>query len=307
MNHAASLLATHSQKLYALIDAKKDEAMPIRKTSLLWTASLAAVTAGGLSACGAPDEAAETAPPAQSSSADAAGPDLQGEGGEGGEGGEAGGEFGIDPALAETDPVVFLSAIEVMRAHYLAGLAALEAGDGAAAAEMFSHPVSEIYIDFEPVIEARGGAVMLEEMNRAAVLHFQDSSDEEIREAVSLVLGLLDENAAAAPSSDMSPAQVDAAVLIDLGERAALQYGFVQGEAAGGEAWLDAYGFNAAAQGYADGRLAAIEEADPTLAAALRTLLARLDAALGAYDGPADAAPERDAINNALEAARGAL
>ena len=282
--------------------------MPVRKTSLLWTASLAAVTAGGLSACGAPEGQPEAAPSSQSAPADeSAGPDLAGEGGEGGEGGEAGGEFGIDPALAENDPVIFLSAIEVMRAHYLAGLAALEAGNRAAAAEMFSHPVSEIYIDFEPVIEARGGAVMLEEMNRAAVLHFQDASDEEIREAVAVVLELLDANEAAAPSADMTPAEVDAAVLIDLGERAALQYGFARGEAAGGEAWLDAYGFNAAAQAYAEGRLEAIEAADPTLAAGLRTMLVRLDEALRQYDGPADDAPEPEAVNTALEAARGAL
>lgn len=168
--------------------------MAIRKTPLLWTASLAAISAGTLSACEAPDDAAgpPSAPSAMAQSA--AGPDLQGEGGEGGEGGEAGGEFGIDLALAETDPVVYLSAIEVMRAHYLAGLAALENGERAAASEMFAHPVSEIYLDFEPVIEARGGTVMLDDMNHASVLHFQGASTEEIEAAVAVVLGLLDAN-----------------------------------------------------------------------------------------------------------------
>lgn len=282
--------------------------MAIRKTPLLWTASLAAIAATGVAGCEAPDDTSRPASAEQAAPAgDESAPDLQGEGGEGGEGGEAGGEFGIDPARAETDPVVYLSAIEVMRAHYLAGLAALEAGDRAAAAEMFSHPVSEIYIDFEPVIEARGGTVMLEEMNHAAVLHFQGASVEEIEAAVAAVLGLLDENEQAAPSSGMSPARVDAAVLIDLGERAALQYGFVQGATAGGEAWLDAFGFNAAAQGYAEGRMDAIAAEDPTLAAGLRTLLSRLDEALGAYDGPADGAPAPEAVNNALEAARSAF
>ena len=282
--------------------------MAIRKTPLLWTASLAAVTAGGLSACGAPEQTSGPAPSEQAGPAgDASGPDLRGEGGEGGEGGEAGGEFGIDPALAQSDPVVFLSAIEVMRAHYLAGLAALEAGDGAAAAEMFSHPVSEIYIDFEPVIEARGGTVMLDEMNRAAVLHFQDASVETIRDAVGVVLRRLDENAAVAPAGEMSPERVDAAVLIDLGERAALQYGFARGDSGGGEAWLDAYGFNAAAQGYAEGRLEAIENTDLTLAAGLRTMLIRLDEALGVYAGPPNTAPTSEAIASAVEAARAAL
>lgn len=280
--------------------------MAVRKTPLLWTASLAAITAGGLAACDAsPSDAggpaAQTAQTTQS-----AAPDLQGEGGEGGEGGEAGGEFGIDPALAETDPVVFLSAIEVMRAHYLAGLAALDAGERAAASEMFSHPVSEIYIDFEPALEARGGMLMLDEMNRAAVLHYQGASNDEIEAAVAVVLDLLDANEAVAPAGDVTRARVDAAVLIDLGERAALQYGFVQG-GAGGEAWLDAFGFNAAAQRYADGRMEAIADADPTLAAALRTLLARLNDGLGAFEGAGDEAPAPEAITSAVEAARGAL
>lgn len=280
--------------------------MAVCKTPLLWTASLAAITAGGLAACEAPpsDTSAPAAQSAQSVDNTAPAPDT--DGGEAGEGGEAGGESGIDPVLAETDPVIFLSAIEVMRAHYLAGLAALDAGERAAASEMFSHPVSEIYIDFEPVLEARGGTLMLEEMNRAAVLHFQGASNEEIESAVAVVLDLLDVNEAVAPSSDMTRERVDAAVLIDLGERAALQYGFVQGGARG-EAWLDAFGFNAAAQRYADGRMDAIADADPTLAAALRTLLLRLDDGLGAYEGPGQDGPDPASLTNAVEAARGAL
>lgn len=286
--------------------------MAIRKTPVFWTASLAAITAGGLVACEAPDDrpAAGGDHAAAASSHASAGHGEGGEGGEAGEageGGEEGGEFGIDTEAAATDPVVYLSAIEVMRAHYLAGLAALQAGERAAASEMFSHPVSEIYIDFEPVIEARGGTVMLEEMNQAAVLHFQGASREEIEAAVAVVLDLLDANEAVAPMSDESQARIDAAVIVDLGERAALQYGFVQSDAAAGEAWLDAYGFNAAAQSYAEGRLAAIAREDAELGAALQSVLSALEAALGAFDGPAPDAPAPAAVSDAVQAARAAL
>lgn len=105
----------------------------------------------------------------------------------------------------------------------------------------------------------------------------------------------------------MNQARIDAAVLIDLGERAALQYRFVQGETVGGEAWLDAYGFNAAAQSYAEGRLEAIAAEDPTLAAGLRTMLSRMQEAFSAFDGPGAQAPAAEALTSAVEAARGAL
>ena len=44
---------------------------------------------------------------------------------------------GIDPDRARQDPVIYLGA-EVIRAHYLAGIDALEMGDRAAVAEMFA-------------------------------------------------------------------------------------------------------------------------------------------------------------------------
>ncbi|XBQ15069.1 MAG: hypothetical protein ABL308_08855 [Oceanicaulis sp.] len=301
--------------------------MAIRKTPLFWTASLAAVAAGSLGACGEPETGRESADQVELTDPEAlrdgeaaitasddeagtqtetaaAGPDLEGEGGEGGEGGEAGGEFGIDPAIAADDPVVYLSAIEVMRAHYLAGLAALEAGDRSAASEMFSHPVSEIYIDFEPVIEERGGTVMLEEMNEAAVLHFQGASDEEIRNAVVTVLELLDQNEEVAPAPRTEQALVDAEVLLDLADRAALQYGFAAGETAGGEAWLDAYGFNAAAQIYARRKTEAIILERPDLAQAIAELLVVMESAFSDYDGPDESAPSPQAVADAAEALR---
>lgn len=291
--------------------------MAIRKSPLLWTASLAAVAAGSLGACGEPaaDDAAgagERAEPAAASPEEQARAALAGEGGgeggEGGAGGEAGGgEFGVDPALAAEDPVVYLSAVEVMRAHYLAGLAALQAGDRAAASGMFAHPVSEIYVDFEPVAGERGAPSAMEAMNQAAVLHFQEASDDEIREAVRRVIALLDETAAAAPAPRTSEAQVDAEVILDLADRAALQYGFAMGEESNEEAWLDAYGFNAATQFYARRRAEGLAEAMPALGRPLADLLVTLETALGDYDGPDQSAPSAEDVADAVQAYRNRL
>ncbi|MGJ3233124.1 MAG: hypothetical protein ACFE0P_15145 [Oceanicaulis sp.] len=284
--------------------------MGIAKSPLFWTASLAALAAGSLSACGEPasDTGAEPAETAEASPQDQANAALAGEGGgEGGEGGEGGGEFGIDPAVAGEDPVVYLSAVEVMRAHYLAGLAALNAGDRAAAAGMFSHPVSEIYVDFEPVATGRGAPSAMEAMNQAAVLHFQEASDDEIRTAVQEVLRLLDETEAAAPAPRTSAAQVDAEVILDLADRAALQYGLAMGDAGTGEAWLDAYGFNAATQFYARRKSEGLTEAMPRLGRPLSDLLVTLETALGDYDGPDEAAPSPEAVATKVQAYRNTL
>lgn len=277
--------------------------MTIRKSPLLWTASLAAVSLGACGDHGADtDGQAETAQAGAQSQAEAA---LAGEGG--GEGGEAGGEFGIDPDVAAEDPVVYISAVEVMRAHYLAGLAALHAGDRAAASGMFAHPVSEIYVDFEPVANERGAPSAMEAMNQAAVLHFQEASDEEIRTAVQEVIRLLDEIEAAAPAPRTSEAQVDAEVILDLADRAALQYGLAMGDEANEEAWLDAYGFNAAVQFYTRRRAEGLAEAMPDLGRPLSDLLVTLETALGDYDGPAQSAPTAEDVAESVQAYRNTL
>ncbi|MEQ8406241.1 MAG: hypothetical protein RKE49_14190 [Oceanicaulis sp.] len=287
--------------------------MAIRKSPLIWTASLAAIAAGSLSACGEPAgqdrAAAETAQGAEDEEygASEAEPAPADEGGEAGEGGEGGGEGGIDASVAADDPVVYISAIEVMRAHYLAGLAALQAGERQAASAMFSHPVSEIYVDFEPVALERGAPSMMEEMNRAAVLHFQDASDDEIRAAVQEVLRLLDETEAAAPAPRTSQAQVDGEVILDLADRAALQYGFASAADFAGESWLDAYGFNAAVQFYARRKADGLMETMPAIGAPLSDLLVTLETALGDFDGPGESAPSPEALAASVRAYRNAI
>jgi len=172
---------------------------------------------------------------------------------------------------------------------------------------MFSHPVSEIYVDFEPVALERGAPSMMEEMNRAAVLHFQEASDDEIREAVQEVLRLLDETEAAAPAPRTSQAQVDGEVILELADRASLQYGFASAADMAGESWLDAYGFNAAAQFYARRKADGLMETMPAIGGSLADLLVTLETALGDFDGPAEAAPSPEDLAASVQAYRNAL
>ncbi|MEO1040130.1 MAG: hypothetical protein AAFX09_11335 [Pseudomonadota bacterium] len=263
-------------------------------TASLSGASLAALALAG---CGAPQETAASQSQTGAMTAPAG---EAGEGGFGGEAGEAGGEFGIDPDAAMTDPVIYISAVEVMRAHYIAGLAALDLGDRAAAAEMFSHPISEIYVDLEPVVEARGGASIMEALNQAAVLHFQGADETQLRSAVDAVLAGLDDTLAAAPEPSGSAAAVEAGVLVDLIERAVLQYALVSENE---HAWLDGYGLSGAANGRAPTALSLIAEADTEASLAFLRALALLERAYPGAEPPETLGVERSELDAALTAA----
>ncbi|PWE16733.1 hypothetical protein DDZ18_11040 [Marinicauda salina] len=200
--------------------------------------------------------------------------------------------------------MLYRSAIEVMRAHYIAGLAALDNGDRAIASEMFSHPISEIYVDLEPVIESLGGQAMMDEMNRAAVLHFQDASGDEIRAAVDEVVRLLDVNQDVAPEADPAAAPaVHAAVLASLIERAALQYEFAAQQEDASGAWLDGYGLERAAARYAETTLDDVRAADADGASAIADALDLLATAYPGAQPPETYDPEPAVVLEAANAA----
>jgi hypothetical protein len=244
----------------------------------------------------ASDGAAETAPNYA----------MAGEGEGEGAGGNSGGEFGIDPDAAANDPVVYLTALEVMRAHYVAGLAALDAGERSAGAAMFAHPISEIYVDLEPVIEERGVESFIDTLNAASVAPYEGASEDEIEARVNDVLAALDRAEAAAPAAD-DMVEVHARVLADLIERAALQYEFARREPAAGEAYLDGYGFAHTAAQWADAHMAEIEGEHGEFAEAARMAVERLQAVFETPVPPESYAYTADEVVEASEGVQSAL
>ena len=180
----------------------------------------------------------------------------QGEGGEGGEG-------GVDPAAAATDPVAYLTALDIIRAHYLAGIAMLDVeGSRLPAGEMFAHPISEVYIDLEPVFEARGVALFMDDMTDAVELALGDASAADVEAAAAKVLAALDAAADKAPASDRSALQIEAALTAGMFERAAKQYDAATSTGGTDEAWLDGYGFWKVAEARAATLLTALDARD---------------------------------------------
>lgn len=291
--------------------------MGIKRRTRIWTTVGTAALLGGLAGCSEPagDTPADEVPQSQaeqhdtSAAADhAAEPAAPAGGwseGEGeGEGGSGGGEFGIDPAAAESDPVVYMIALEVMRAHYLAGIDAYRAGDRTAGAEMFAHPINEIYIDFEPVLENLGAPLFGDTMTDASVAPYSGAGEDEVVARVDDVLVAIDDAAGYAPQSDASEAEVHARVLADLLERGALQYRVAASDAAAGEAYLDGYGFAKAAERYSASHMDVIAAANPALAGAFAGIIDQLNAAFPTALRPDTLDTDADALVNAVTAAK---
>ena len=213
---------------------------------------------------------------------------------QGGEGGEAGGEGGIDPARAETDPVEFLIAMDVIAAHFAAGLDIYRDGDATAAGEMFAHPIAEVYSDLEEVLARLGVTPFREEMESASTLALDSAPLAEVEQAVAAVRTALQAAEAHAPPPGAIP-KVQALVIADMADRAAAQYEVALREPGQLEPYLDGYGFTRAAALRA-GRLGP-ELRAANLGPVLEAIEAMLAALAPAYPSasrpaaPADAAP----------------
>jgi hypothetical protein len=196
------------------------------------------------------------------------------EGGEGGEGGEA----GIDATRAAEDPVVYLAGLDVIAAHYHAGRDAYEAGAAEAAGQMFAHPIGEIYVELEPLLQTLGVAPFQDLMEKASELALARAPKEDVARTAEAVLSALEAAARKAPKGEASEVSVAARVVVDLLDRAARQYANAASEQTL-EPYLDGYGFDRAARARAERALPAITAASGPVADAIRSALAALERA----------------------------
>ena len=258
---------------------------------------------GGLVACGnevettpAPtetaavedtDTAATQTPDAQTDTSSYAmsGGEGEGEGGEG-EGGEGeGGEGGVDLAAASQDPAVYRSALAMTEAHIRAGIDALDAGERRAAGEMFAHPVSEILLDFEPVLVQQGVEPFAQKLSDASAAVFAEESAEDLRARAEDIIATLRAAADKAPEGSDSEAVVEAKVIADQIDRATAQYDSATRTDAY-EPYLDGYGFYRTASALLNDHRAAIEADAPEFAEQADAVLAILANAYPTADRP---------------------
>ncbi len=251
-------------------DPERRPAVAVTRRTKLWLGLGAFVTLGGA------DGALAQPAPAPAAT----------QGGEGGEGGEG----GVDPERAATDPVAYLLALEIVAAHYLVGRGVYAAGEAQAAAELFAHPVAEVYVALEPVFEARGVPPFREAMEAATTLALDRKPQAEVMAAVDAVLAALDGAARKAPGAGATLG-VRARILGELVDRAALQYAIAL-RSPEREPYLDGVGFFLAARAGAERVLPALDAAGRRKEA--EAIRGALGALARAYPGLAPPAPPLD-------------
>jgi len=203
-----------------------------------------------------------------------------GEAGPGGEGGE-GGEAGIDVAAAETDPVEYGVALQVIAAHYYAGLAAYEAKETDAGAQMFAHGLSEVYVEMEAVFRKRGVTDLGKKLEAAVQAASSHAPNDKVRRSVNAVLTALAAAKKASPKSGASTLTVGTEIVANLINRAATQYNAARDDKAL-EPYLDGLGFVVAARTEAAKLLPQLRRTHKQKAA---TIEAALKLAQQAYPG----------------------
>jgi hypothetical protein len=170
----------------------------------------------------------------------------EGEGGEGAEGGE-GGEGGIDVAATENDPVEYNIALQVIAAHYYAGLAAYEAKQQEAGAQMFAHGLSEVYVAMEDVFKRRGVNDLGKALEAAVEAATANKPVKDVQARVRDVLKALAAAEQAGPKFNGAAMAIKAKVVGDMVHRAAAQYETVVKDPKNLESYLDGLGFATAA------------------------------------------------------------
>lgn len=251
------------------------------KTGKIWLGVGVAVVAGATPAARA-DDLLSTAASVQVSQAIRAASfvlaqNTQGQGGE-----NETGEGGIDAEAADKDPVKYGIALQVIAAHYRAGLAAYEAGETTAGTQMFAHGHVEVYATMEDVFKKRGVNDLGAKIEAAIAAANSKAPPADVRKAVDDVYAALARAETAGPKSALSSRAVKAQVIADMLDRAAAQYVLAQKKDATLETYLDGLGFALAAQTQAAAVLPEIEKVNPDAAKAIR---AALDLAAQAFPG----------------------
>lgn len=277
----------------------------MKNTLKLWThLGIGTALAGGMLAACSGENGGEAGGEGADTAAVAPGGTVLGSGGgEGGEGEGAAtaggeGEGGVAVNRADTDPVVYGSALAVTEAHVIAAHDAFAAGQTQAAAEMFAHPASEVLVAMDPVFTKLGVKDFKPLLLAASDAVFDGKSAAEVDRRYEAIIAALRAAEQKAPASDASDAAVATGVIADQIERASTMYRQA-GKSDGYEPYLDGYGFFKSAQTTFNRKAEAIEASEPEAHARIKEALALLAKAFPGATRPDKLTVEQGALSAA--------
>lgn len=195
--------------------------------------------------------------------------DVWAQGGEGGEG--EGGEGGINLETVADDPIEYAVALQVIAAHYDAGLAAYAGGEREAGAQMFAHGQSEIYSVMEDLFKKVGATALGPSLEAAVSAAVDKKPLKQVRQKVDAVRKALQDAKRRGPQA-AAPERADVYVVGELIERAAAQYSVTLKDPTL-EPYLDGLGFAIAAKREAESVMATLRTKDKKAEAAVQAAL----------------------------------
>lgn len=154
----------------------------------------------------------------------------------------------VDPDRAARDPVVYLLALDTIRAYFWAGLTAYQNNELDTAGEMFKAPMEDVYVNLEPYLDEQGAPAFKDALSEASDVVFMEKSQSDMQAAIDSIFSALTDAESITPKSEDSSEDSQADVLADLLVRAATQYNAAFGSDGTDRTWLNGYGFYKAAQ-----------------------------------------------------------
>ncbi|MDF1747772.1 MAG: hypothetical protein P1V34_02750 [Alphaproteobacteria bacterium] len=226
----------------------------------------------------------------------------------GGEAAQADGQAvddAVDQDLVAKDPVSYLTALDTIRAYFLAGQSAYQHNDLDAAGEMFVAPMTEVYVNLEPALLAQGVPTFGNAMIDASDNAYLPESRAETEAAITSVFDALTVAEKSLPKGGRSKESIQVEVLADLLTRAATQYNAAFEEGSSSRTWLNGYGFYKAAQHRASIALPLISQQKGDAHTALLKAMELLNQAYKSPTLPAIAPiKQEDVINAAKHASK---
>lgn len=205
---------------------------------------------------------------------------------QGGEGGE-GGEGGINPETVGDDPAEYAIALQVIAAHFDAGLAAYAGGEREAGAQMFAHGHSEIYAVMDELFKKLGVTTLGPKLEAAVAAAAEGKPLANVKRHVEDVRGALRDAGLRGPQPASSQ-KLQTYIVGELIERAAAQYTIIQKDNTL-EPYLDGLGFAIAARREASAVLPSLRKSDKHAADALSNALKLLQNVYPGIKRPAKA------------------
>ena len=199
------------------------------------------------------------------------------------------GEEAVIASLAAADRIEYLTDLDMIAAHLVAGRAAYLAGDRAHGAEMFAHAIAELYVDLMPALEKLGARDFLAELQSTVDAAVALEPGEQVAGHVRRALTEIERARIFAPVQSRSAPDAGYAVFHDLVVRAAAEYraSFTATTEREDDSYMDGFGFFQLAKMRSAAAMSTLARKNHGALGAAGDVMAMLSAAYPSIERPA--------------------